>query len=74
MKTFPIAQGTKLQALLDEGDQRFFANNPDQTERRRFYFRGEQVLGGGKTSRYIIVSRDADGRLVRRFLADGGAV
>ncbi len=72
MTTFPIAQGTKLQGLLDEGDERFFATHPSEAERRRFYFRGEQILGGGEPGRYIIVSRDDTGRLVRRFVSDGG--
>jgi len=60
--------------LLDQGDARFFANNPLATERQRFYFKGEAITDATKPSRYVLVSRDADGRLVRRFLADGGAV
>lgn len=70
MTTFPIAQETKLQGLLDEGDERFFATHPSAVERRRFYFRGERVDDHRTPSRYVIVSRDANGCLVRRFLAE----
>jgi len=72
MTTFPIAQGTKLQGLLDEGDEHFFATHPSAVERRRFYFRGERVDDHRTPSRYVIVSLDADGRLERRFEQEGG--
>lgn len=71
-KTLPRNTRTRLQHLLDEGDERFFATHPSETERRRFYFCGERVLGGGNTSRYVVASRDADGGLQRRFEQEGG--
>ncbi len=74
MKTLPIAQHTRLQALLDEGDRRFFATHPREGERRRFHFRGEQIDGAGEPSRYVVVTRDPDGRLLRRFEQNGGEV
>lgn len=68
----PHNSRTRLQYLLDQGDQRFFADHPGETERRRYYFRGERVDDRGEPSRYVLVTREADGRLTRRF-QQGGA-
>lgn len=65
---------TKMQYLLDTGEQRFFATHPSETERRRFYFRGERIDIDGEPGRYVVVSRDDDGRLVRRFATARGDV
>jgi len=73
MTALPIAQRTKLQGLLDEGDLTFFHRHPDEHQRIRFYFRGEQIDGAGELTRYIIVSRQPDGTLTRRFQREGGA-
>jgi hypothetical protein len=67
----PCATTTRLQYLLDEGDERFFNDHPAETERIRFYFKGERI--DGDTSKYVVVTRQADGTLVRRFQRDGGA-
>lgn len=61
---------TRMQYLLDEGDLFWFTRNPDQTTRRRFHFRGEAITGEAKPMRHVVVSLDADGRLVRRFLVE----
>jgi len=63
---------TRLQYLLNEGDNLFFDRNPSERERRRPYFLGEAITGEAKPTRYVIVSRDADGRLERRFEQEGG--
>lgn len=60
-----------MQKLLDEGDQRFFADHPGET-RRRFYFLHERMDDHGKATRYILVECDGDSRLLRRFERDGG--
>lgn len=61
-----------MQILLNEGDERFFAEHPNEHLRIRLHFRGEKIDGAGEPSRYVVVSRDADGRLVRRFQREGG--
>jgi len=71
-RSLPRDTQTRLQYLLDQGDQRFFADHPRETERRRLYFRGERVDDRGESTRYIRVFRQPDGSLVRRFLPDGG--
>jgi len=70
--TLPVNTRTKMQSLLNEGDERFFAEHPDEHARTRFFFRGEKIDGAGHASRYVRVTRDADGRLVRRFEQEGG--
>ncbi len=71
-RPLPRNTRTRLQSLLDEGDCLFFLNHPSETTRRRFYFRGEHVDELGEPTRYILVERDGDGRLLRRFERDGG--
>ncbi len=68
----PLPRNTRLrtQVLLDEADAHWFQIHPDEHLRIRFYFLGEKIDGGGEPSRYVIVTRDASGRLVRRFLAE----
>ncbi len=61
-----------MQHLLDEGDALFFVGHPGETERRRFYFRGESMDDVGEPTRYIRVLRKVDGTLVRRFEPNGG--
>ncbi len=65
---------TRMQHLLDEGDALFFVGHPGETERTRFYFRGERIDGGGSPTRYIVVTRQPDGTLVRRYHAGEGAM
>lgn len=61
---------TRLQFLLDDGDAHFFDGHPTETERIRFYFKGERI--DGDTSKYVVVTRQADGTLIRRFVSDCG--
>lgn len=68
----PQSTTTRLQYLLDEGDALFFVGHPRETERRRFYFRGERIDDTGEGTRYIVVARRPDGTLTRRFQRDGG--
>lgn len=63
---------TRMQTLLNEGDERFFADHPGEQHRIGFHFRGEHMDERGEPTRYIVVSRDDANRLVRRFRADGG--
>lgn len=63
---------TRLQYLLDEGDDRFFNDHPAAMWRIRFHFPGERIDGTGEPTRYVVVSRQVDGTLVRRFQRDGG--
>jgi len=62
---------TRMQTLLNEGDRAFFDRNPGEGERRRPYFLGEKIDGAGEPVRYVIVSRDVAGRLLRRFEQEG---
>ncbi len=71
-RSLPRNTRTRMQHLLDEGDTLFFANNPAQTERRRFYFKDERIDDHGEPTRYVTVSRDDSGRLIRRFEQEGG--
>jgi len=71
LQPLPRNTRTRMQNLLDEGDQRFFADHPGET-RRRFYFLHERMDDHGKATRYIRVFRQADGTLVRHFERDGG--
>ncbi len=71
-RSLPGNTRTRLQPLLDEGDCLFFLNHPSETTRRRFYFRGEHVDDQGEPTRYIIVERDGNGRLLRRFEPNRG--
>jgi len=71
-RQLPQNTRTRLQYLLNEGDNLFFDRNPGERERRRPYFLGEAITGEAKPTRRVVVSRDPDGRLVRRFLTDGG--
>ncbi len=73
-KALPVNSRTRLQYLLDEGDALFFARNPDEHQRIRFHFKGEQIDGAGEASRYVRVTRDVAGRLVRQFAAADEAV
>jgi len=66
-RLLPSDTRMRIQTLLDEGDRAFFDRNPHERERRRLYFKGE-----AKPSRYVIVTRDAGRRLVRRFEREGG--
>jgi hypothetical protein len=63
---------TRLQYLLDEGDAAFFNDHPATMWRIRFHFPGERIDGTGEPTRYVVVSRQVDGTLVRRFQRDGG--
>ncbi len=42
-KALSVNSGTRLQALLDEGDLFWFTRNPDEHQRIRFHFRGEHA-------------------------------
>jgi len=72
LRSLPRDTQTRLQYLLDQGDQRFFADHPRETERRRLYFKGERVDDHGDPTRYIRVFRQADGSVLRRFEQEGG--
>lgn len=71
-RQLPQNTTTRMQYLLDEGDERFFATHPNEVERRRLYFLGERVDDHRTPSRYVCVTRDPDGRLLRRFEPEGG--
>ncbi len=71
-RPLPRHTQTRLQCLLDQGDQRFFADHPTETERVRLYFKAEAITGGGEPSRYITVRIAIDGGLVRRFQPQEG--
>ncbi len=60
----------RTQVLLDEADTYWFARHPDEPSRIRMYFRGERVDDHRTPTRHVVVSRDANGRLTRRFLAE----
>jgi hypothetical protein len=64
---------TRLQDVLNENDTFFFSHNPGARQRIRHRFAGERIDGTGEPARYVVVSRQADGTLVRRFQRDGGA-
>lgn len=71
-RSLPRDTRTRMQGLLDEGDALFFVGHPGETERTRFYFRGERIDDTGEATRYIVVTRRPDGTLTRRFQRDGG--
>lgn len=71
-RLLPSDTRTRMQTLLNEGDHAFFDRKPSETERRRLYFKGEAITGEAKPSRYVIVKRQEDGTLVRRFEQVGG--
>jgi len=73
-RQLPSDTRTRLQYLLNEGDNLFFDRNPGERERRRPYFLGEKLDGAGEPVRHVIVTRDGDGRLCRRFAAADEAV
>ncbi len=70
-RLLPSDTRTRLQYLLNEGDNLFFDRNPSERERRRPYFKGETITGEAKPTRRVVVSRNPDGRLLRRFEAEG---
>ncbi len=72
----PLPHDTRerMQTLLNEADTHWFLLHPGEQHRERLYFRGERVDDHGQPTRYIIVSRDPDGRLLRRFEQNGGEV
>lgn len=72
--SLPLPHDTRerMQTLLNEADAHWFLLHPGEQHRERLYFRGERIDDHGQPTRYIIVSRDADGRLVRRFQPQEG--
>ncbi len=72
-RPLPVETRLRVQHLLDEGDQRFFAAHPGETMRRRMYFLGEKVEGNAEPARHVTVTRRADGTLTRRFTDRGDA-
>lgn len=70
--SLPHDTQARMQTLLNEADAHWFLLHPGEQHRERLYFRGEQVLGGEEPARHVVVSHADDGRLMRRFLPDGG--
>lgn len=66
-RQLPQNTRTRLQHLLDEGDENHFARHPDEQYRIRFYFQGEHMDDRGEPTRYLIVTRQPDGTLTRRW-------
>lgn len=71
----PLPRDARLrtQVLLDEADQHWFTRHLDETSRIRMYFLGERVEADIQRARYVIVTRQPDGSLTRRYQRDGGA-
>ncbi len=71
---FATPTRTPLQSLLDDRDQRFFADHPDEQHRIRFYFLGERIEDEDDHGRHVIVTLQPDGTLTRRLQQGSGQV